>query len=261
MSDLRTWIKQIEDVGELKKVENAHWDLEIGCLTALNARQEKPPALLFDNIVDYPQGYRVLTGALLTPGRVALALGLPYVETTRELLSPLKSRLLECETNLHKFAPRIVSRGTVTENIQKGDDVDLLKFPSPRWAELDGGRYIGTGCSLITRDPDSGEINLGCYRVMLHNKNTTALYISVGKHGRMHYDKYHSRGQRAPVAVSIGQHPIYLVISGVEVPHEPLSEYYFAGAMTGAPVEVIEDDETGLPIPADADIVMTGWSP
>lgn len=261
MNDLRQWIAEVESKGELTRVEGAHWDLELGCLTALNAKKPNPKSLLFDKITGYPEGYRVLTGAMMTPGRLSMALGLPYAGTTRELLPPLKKRLLECETTLAKFAPRVVKRGPVMQNVQKDGDVDLLQFPAPKWSELDGGRYIGTGCALITRDPDTGEINLGTYRVMLHNKNTTALYISVGKHGRLHYDKYHSKGQPAPVAVSIGHHPILLAIGGVEVPHEGFSEYHFAGAMAKEPVRIIIDDATGLPIPADADIVITGFSP
>ncbi|MBI2935137.1 MAG: UbiD family decarboxylase, partial [Chloroflexi bacterium] len=246
---------------ELTRVNGAHWDLELGTLTALNAKKANPKALLFDNITGYPEGYRVLTGALMTPGRLSITLGLPYCATTRELLPRLRKRLLECESNVQRFAPRVVKHGLVTENVQKGDQVDLLRFPTPKWSELDGGRYLGTGCALITRDPDTGEINLGTYRVMLHDRNTTALYVSVGKHGRLHYDKYHSRGQPAPVAVTIGQHPIFLAVGGVEIPHEGSSEYHFAGALSNRRVRVIIDDATGLPIPADADIVITGFSP
>ncbi len=261
MLDFRKWIDEIDSRGELTRVNGADWDLEIGTLTALNAKKPNPRALLFDNIPGYPEGYRVLTGALMTPGRLSLTLGLPYCSTTRELLAPLKKRLLECEPNLAKFAPRVVEHGLVTQNVQKGDQVDLLQFPTPKWSELDGGRYIGTGCALITKDPDTGEINLGTYRVMLHDRNTTALYVSVGKHGRLHYEKYHSRSRPAPVAITIGQHPIFLAVGGVEVPHEGFSEYHFAGALSKERVRVIIDDATGLPIPADADIVITGFSP
>ena len=79
--------------------------------------------------------------------------------------------------------------GPVLENIQLGDDVNLDIFPSPRWHELDGGPYIGTGSYDITRDADTGDVNLGTYRVMSMDKNTVGFYISPGKHGRIHRDR------------------------------------------------------------------------
>lgn len=261
MDDLRQWVKKVEEKGELRKVDGANWDLEIGCATAINAHSGNPRAVMFDNITGYPKGYRVLTGALMTPGRLSMTLGFPYTNTTKELLPLLKERLRECEAGMKDYGPVEVKKGAVLQNVQRGKDVDLLKFPAPKWAEMDGGRYIGTGGAVITKDPDTGQINLGTYRVMLHNKNTTGLFVGTGKHGKLHYEKYHARGQAAPIAVSIGQHPIFLAIGGVEIPHEPLSEYHFAGALQKEPIEVLIDDATGLPIPANADMVITGWCP
>ena len=39
----------------------------------------------------------------------------------------------------------IVEDGPVLENVMMGDEVDVTKFPAPKWHEKDGGRYIGTG--------------------------------------------------------------------------------------------------------------------
>lgn len=71
----------------------------------------------------------------------------------------------------------------------------------PRWHERDGGRYIGTGHVVITRDPDKGWVNVGCYRVMVHDRNTMGMNISPGKHGRMHRQKYFDQGK--PVLLSV----------------------------------------------------------
>lgn len=66
----------------------------------------------------------------------------------------------------------------------------------PRWHERDGGRYIGTGHVVITRDPDESWVNVGCYRVMVHDRNTMGMNISPGKHERMHRQKYFDRASR-----------------------------------------------------------------
>jgi len=261
MQDLRQWMEEVENRGELKRIDGADWDLEIGCIAALDTKSKSCPAILFDNIKDYPEGYRILTGALNRPGRLSLALGFPYTGSTRELLDLLKAKLPACEKDALVYAPQVVSGGPILENVDQGDQIDLYKFPAPRWNELDGGRYIGTGCAIITRDPDTEAVNLGTYRVMIHDKKTVALQISAGKHGQLDYKKYHTRGERAPVAITIGQHPLILALGGVEVPHEGLSEYHFAGALLNKPVDVIEEEVTGLPIPANAEIVIAGFSP
>ncbi len=261
MEDLRDWLEKVDGVGELERAEGADWNLEIDCIAALNAKSKDCSAILFDNIKGYPPGYRVLTSALNRPGRLALALGLPYTSSTRELLGQLKERLPNWEKTMGAHAPRVVTDGPVLENVQRGDDVDLFKLPVPQWYELDGGRFIGTGCAIITRNPDTGAVNLGAYRVQVHDKKTVALQISPAKHGYLDYRKYHAKGERAPVAVTVGQHPLLLVAAGVEVAHENISEYHFAGAVMGQPVDVIEEEVTGLPIPANAEIVIAGWSP
>jgi len=257
--DLRKWIGKVESLNELKRVNRADWDLEVGAIGSLNVKRKDCSALLFDNIKDYPPGYRLLTCSVSTPNRVGVTLGLPTGCTDLELLSVLREKLFEWKGHIGKYPPEVVQSGPVLENVDRGKDIDMWKFPTPRWHELDGGRYIGTAHSVITRDPDTGEVNLGTYRVMVHDEKTTALHISPGKHGRLNYEKWHARGEACPVAVSVGHHPLFYCISCVELPVG--SEYGFAGAVCGEPVRVIKEEVTGLPIPADSEIVFAGWIP
>jgi 4-hydroxy-3-polyprenylbenzoate decarboxylase len=94
---------------------------------------------------------------------------------------------------------------------------------------------------------------------MVHDKETLAFYISHGKHGRIHREKCFQRGEPCKVAFSFGQDPLILVAGSMEVPHG-LCEYDVVGGLKGEPVEVIEGPYTGLPIPAQAEIVMEGES-
>ena len=61
VKDLREWIEKVEAMGELLRVNGAHWDLEIGALTDLYQQRPSSPALLFNEIPDYPEGFRVLS--------------------------------------------------------------------------------------------------------------------------------------------------------------------------------------------------------
>lgn len=257
--DLRNWLAKVDKLEELRTVEGADWRQEIGAVTHLNGKRTDGPALLFDRIKDYPKGFRVLSGAMLTPSRVAVTFGLPVTNSTKELLGTLRKKLHEWDSSLDKFPPRKVKKGPILENIDSGKKVNILKFPVPKWHEEDGGRFIGTGHTVITKDPDTGEVNLGTYRVQAHDATTTGLHISWAKHGWNHIKKYHDRGEAAPVCLSIGHHPAVLGVSAGAM--DAGIDYHYLGAIMGAPFDVIEEEVTGLPVPADSEIVLAGWCP
>lgn len=259
MDDLRAWLNKVDGLGELKRIEGADWDLEIGTLGALNVKKNRPFALLYDKIKDYPPGYRVLNCSLSTPQRVALTLNLPTNNTDLDLLVLLRDKIKEWVASADKFPPQKVASGAILENIHSGDDVNVLEFPAPKWHELDGGRYIGTGDAVITRDPETGQVNFGTYRVEVHDKKNIGFYISPGKHGRIHREKWHALGKPCPVAISCGHHPLIFGTACFQVASG--SEYGYAGAVAGEPIKVIQEEITGLPIPADSEVVIVGHSP
>ena len=63
--DLRAFLDEVKAAGELQEISGAHWNLEIGALTEIFAEQTPTPALLFDNIPDYPRGRRVVSNRLM----------------------------------------------------------------------------------------------------------------------------------------------------------------------------------------------------
>ena len=215
MEDLRDWLVKVEEMGELQRVEGADWDLEIGAISALNVRKENNPALLFDNINGYPKGYRILSCSTSSPERLALTFNLPESSSKLDMVQAMREKLSEWEDRLEEFPCEVVEEGPILENIRSGKDVNLFEIPVPKWHELDGGRYIGTGDAIITQDPETGDLNLGTYRIMVHDEKTTALYISPGKHGRIHYEKYHALGKPCPVAMSFGHHPLILSLASL----------------------------------------------
>jgi len=252
--DLRGWMAEVEKIGELKHIDGADWDVEIGAVTEMgHHRGEQSHALLFDNIKDYPRGYRVLSNTLNTTKRLAITLGMPTNYTRLEFVKNIKDRI----TNVHYTKPEFVTDGPVLENVLTGKDINMWKFPTPKWHELDGGRYIGTGSVDITRDPDEGWVNLGTYRVMVHDEDTLGFYISPGKHGRIMREKHFAKGEVCKVAVSFGQDPLIFLAGGVEVPRG-ISEYEWIGGMQGSPVQVIEGEYTRLPFPASSEVVIEG---
>jgi UbiD family decarboxylase len=254
--DLRLWIEQIRDLGELRDVRGADWNLELGAISELNVKKDAPPALLFDEIRGYPKGFRVLTCSTSSPARLSSILRLPVQKTHQGLVDVLRGKPAQWQAAAKDFSYVEASTGTVLENIQKQPDV--LAFPSPLWHELDGGRYIGTGCSVVTRDLDSDWINVGTYRVQVIDRNHVALDMVPGKHGRIHYEKHKAAGKRFPVAIVVGGDPLGYLISGIEVPFG-MCEYNYMGSILKEPVSVIRGELTGLPFPAASEIVLEGF--
>ena len=252
--DLRPWLKAVEDLGQLEVVSGGHWDLEIGALTEMILeRLSAPPAVIFDAVPGYERGRRILVNMLETIERIAISLKMPANLPSIPFIDLLRAKLRK----LKPLAPRIVPSGPVFENRQSGTEVNMLRFPVPRWHEGDGGQYVGTAHMVVTRDPETGAENVGCYRVMLQGKDKLGLHISPGKHGRIHLDKAMRAGKSLPIAMVFGQHPLLFVAATMAVPIG-LNEYDWAGGILGEPIEVVEAPLTKLRIPAFGEIAIEG---
>ena len=111
---------------------------------------------------------------------MALSLGLPLEASRLDLVRETRKKMSE---PLQPVPPVEVKEGPVLENIRSGNDVNLFDFPTPRWQDGDGGRYIGTGDAVIIKDPDDGWINIGVHRIQIHDKTTATIMFEAGKHG------------------------------------------------------------------------------
>jgi UbiD family decarboxylase len=251
--DLRGFIAELEKIDQLKIVEGADWRNEVGAVSFLAKKKDNNPALLFQKIKDYPENYRILANPVHSLKRLALTLRMATDVTPMGFITTWKDRMKKIDL----IPQKKVKDGPVLENVKTGRDIDIYQFPTPKWHEYDGGRYIGTGDVVVTRDPDDGWVNLGTYRVMIHDKGTLSFFISPGKHGRIHRDKYFSRKENCKVAISFGHDPLLTMVAGTEVPYG-VCEYDYAGGICGFPVEVIEGEYSGLPIPAYSELVIEG---
>lgn len=255
-ADLREWLTAVENRGDFMQLSGASHELEMAGIAEILGRESKqpPPVVLFDDIPGYPKGFRTLFGMLASPLRLAMTLGLPedeldYVSLARNWRN--KKR------NLKLVPPKIVKSGPVLENVISGKDVDLLKFPTPRFHEFDGGRYFGTAHGVITRDPDTGWINVGGYRNMLVDQNRLALHVLPGKDGHIMMSKYMAKKEPMPVAVAVGLDPALWFMSITPILYG-ISEYDYAGGIRGEPIELVKAPYTGLLVPANAEIVVEG---
>jgi 4-hydroxy-3-polyprenylbenzoate decarboxylase len=257
--DLREFIDLVDKLGNLRRIEGADPRFEIGGITEVAAGQPDCPALLFDAIAGYPRGFRIFTNATTTPQRAALALGI------NPALRPLDAlrAWMEKRKSLRPHEPIVVDDAAYLENTSMGAEVDLTKFPAPIWHRQDGGPFIGSGSIVIMRDPDArapdgGWINASIYRVQVHGRDRlTVQFDHAGRHGAIIAKKYWEQGRPCPIAIVNGEDPA-LFIAGFEYLPPGQSEYGFAGAIKGAAIEIQPGPQTGLPIPAQAEIVFEG---
>ena len=259
--DLREWIAALEADGQLARIkERVDWKFELGAILrrTWDMYGDASPALLFENIKDYqaPGPNKLFTGAFRSWFRAAMMLGLDPRNTSRnEIIRTLKHRIND---KAEHIPPRVVQTGPVKDNILKGDDVDLEIFPTPHWNERDGSRLIGSMGSVITKDPLSGWVNVGVYRMMMHSKTETGIQLDpANQHIGEHYYKKIVENEPMDVAVVIGQEPALTYMACCPTV-DPLNEMEVAGAIRGEAIDVVKCETVDLHVPANAEIVLEG---
>ncbi len=252
--DQRQWMATLAQHGELRRITaEVDWDREIGAVTR-RVLEKKGPALLFENIKGYTTGRctKLFVSGLGAPSRLALALGFPSDAPNRELVQYVMKK------NREAIAPIVVSSGPVKDVIVRGDAVDQTEFPVPKWHFREGGRYIHTFSAIVTKDPETGVMNVGIYRGMIGRKNTAPfLLVKGGQHWGAHFLKWAARKQPMPVACVIGWDPIMAFLAGSPLP-AGVCEWDVMGAYRGEPAQLVRCETVDLYVPTTAEIIIEG---
>jgi len=252
--DLRYFIEQCAEADELKRIQaEVDWDLELSHISKLN-EERKGPALLFENIKGYSSP--VFTGAFATTKRLAIMLGLPHNLSMCESAQQWMHKTITSEGLIKA---KEVDDGPVLENVIAGDKVDLNMFPVPKFFPLDGGRYIGTMVFVVLRDPETGDVNLGTYRMQMQDATTCGVQILPGKRGERIMKKYQKMGKKTPAAAVIGCDPLtFMAGTLMHKGQKGVSDFDITGTVRGMQSEYLMAPLTGLPVPAGAEIVLEG---
>lgn len=249
--DLRGFINALETHGEVKRIEQeVHWNLEAGAILR-RTYEKRLPAPFFQKIKGYDSSYRMFGGTLSALKRIALSMGVNPDTPYRDLMKEYLKRQSK------PIKPILVKDAPCKENVHLEKDVNLLEFPAPMLHDGDGGRYLCTWHAVITRDPDSGWVNWGMYRAMIHTKNSMGGLIESRQHMGLHYNKYEASGKPMPFAISIGPEPISAMMACSKLPFG-VSEADMAGAIRQEPIELVKCETVDLEVPATSEIVLEG---
>ncbi len=261
--DLRDWIALLEREGELVRV-SAEVDpkLEVTEIVDRTVRAGGP-ALLFEN----PKGaqHPLLINQFGTERRMCLAFGVESLDDIAAKLGDIlelqppeglaaKVRGLKTLKSIADSRPRTVKRGACQEVVLRGDDVDLGRLPVQTCWPGDAGPFI-TLPAVITRDPRTGQRNVGMYRMQVLGPRSTAMHWQIHKDGRADY--LFTEG-RMEVAVALGLDPISAYSASAPLPKH-IDEFMMAGFLRGEPLELVKGVTVDLEVPADAEIVLEGY--
>jgi 4-hydroxy-3-polyprenylbenzoate decarboxylase len=168
--------------------------------------------------------------------------------------------LLKQGIDLLHARPKHASDGPCKEvihRIETGANFSLQDLPILLCWPRDGGRFL-TFPTVYTRDPDTGERNVGMYRMQVYDGHTTGMHWQIHKVGARHGKRYYERNERMPVAVCLGGDPAYTFAATAPLP-DGLDEILFAGFIRKKSVELIRCETCELDVPADVDFVLEGY--
>ena len=133
----------------------------------------------------------------------------------------------------------------------------LLNIPILKCWPFDGGRFITLPC-VVTKDPDTGDRNLGMYRIQIYDEKTTGMHWQLQKVAARHGRRYYEKGERMPVSIFIGGDPMFPFAATAPLP-DGLDEFLLAGYLRKKSVELVKCETNDLEVPANADFVIEGY--
>lgn len=263
-NDLQEFIKKLDFIGQLKRISvPVDPVLEI---TEIADRVMKAggPALLFENPIG--SSIPVLINAMGSEERMALALGVDRIDDIGEEIENLvKVEIPEGIINklialpkygkLATYIPKSVKYGACQEVVDENgtlDDLPILHC----WPQ-DGGRFI-TLPMVFSKDPHTGNRNVGMYRMQIFDGRTTGMHWHPNKVGARHCAGYEKLGKRMELAVALGGDPALTYSASAPLP-EDIDEMIFAGFLRKQAVNMVRCKTVDLEVPADCDIVIEGY--
>lgn len=263
--DLHDHVRALDEAGLLVRVDRPiNKDTEMHPLVRWQFRggiaEKDRKAFLFTNVID-SKGRKydipVLVGGLAANREIyRLGIGCPFEEIdarwVRAAQNPLPPRVVT-EAPCHE----IVIAGKALDKPGQGLDGIPLPISTPGW---DIAPYA-TLSQYITKDPDTGVQNMGNYRGQVKTRRRLGMNPSLELRPGIynHWEKLRARGfKKLPCAVVLGAPPCITFASVQKLP-ESVDEIHVAGALVGAPINVVKAKTVDLLVPAEAEIVVEGF--
>lgn len=176
------------------------------------------------------------------------------------------------------FPPKIVKNGICQQIVLEGDRADLSRLPLIQCWPLDGdldsgqilnpemkisdsargtGKYITLG-GVYTKNPTTGDRNIGMYRVQQFGPRLAAMHWHMHHDGARHFRMYQQRGEKMPLAIALGGETVLPYAATAPLP-PGIEELLFAGFLNGSGIELVQCKTIDMQVPANAEIVIEGF--
>ncbi len=237
---LRDWLDRLSQTGRLATIR-PEVSLKFE-LAAIAKRLDGNKATVFPCPAGHPM--TVISGLVSSRNWIAEAMGVAP--------SQLLSRFQQAARSPIRW--REVKSAPVQEIVHK--DIDLLRLlPVPTHNEFDSGAYLTAGL-LVSRNPRSGVQNVAIHRHQISGPATVGALL-LPRHTLAYQHMAEEAGEDLPVAIVIGVDPLTLLSSQAIAPLDQ-DELEIAGALHGAPLEVVKCITNEVRVPAHAEIVLEG---
>jgi len=236
---LRPFVEQL-DAAELERRASPTKLSEVA-----GALEANPKAVLFEQAGR--EGHALVGNALASRTRFAQAFGTKPQKLLSEILRRLRSKPEFIEVSREEAPVQAV--------VTTGADIDLTKLPVHLQHGKDGGPYISAGMDFA-RDPATGLINVGLRRYMVRSRASTGIDLVAPSDLRNIYLATLARGERLPMSVVVGGHPVDYFGATMRMPGD---EMELLASLRATPMPIVKSVSNDLRVPADAEWVIEGY--
>ena len=259
IQDIRSHLRILEENGKLHRItRTVNKDTELLPLVRWQFRglpESQRGGFLFESVTDS----RGRTFQASVAAGIYAASSEVYALGMGASVHGVRERWLQARAA--PIPPREVKSGPVQEEVHIGADLleheGIEEFPIPNATPGFGVAPYTMASNFVTRDPDTGSLNVGNYRGQIKGPDRMGVYINPQNHGGGNWRKRRERGEDMEVALVIGGPPALTFTAGARLPYG-VEEYSVAGALIGEPMELVPCKSVDLVVPAAAELVIEG---
>jgi len=257
--ELRQHLEVLDEAGLLIRIKREiNKDTELNPLVRLQYRglpEEERNAFLFENIID-SKG-RKYAGSVAN----SVSAGSTRIYAMGMMCEPQDIADKWSQGRSNPVEPVVVDTGPVHDEIHIGASLlehnGLIEFPVTNAVPgFDSGPYFTAPC-WVTRDPETGAVNVGTYRGQVKSTTRAGLMFGAAQHIAHHWRKCREQGKPLEAAVVIGAVPVIGYVSIAKLDYGE-NEFACAGGAIGGPIELVRCKSVNLEVPATAEVVIEG---
>ncbi len=255
--DLREFLELLESENQLVRIKDQVMpEPDLSAIGRSAPNMENGPAVLVENI----KGYKtpVVLNVHGSWQNHALMLNLPKD-------TPVKDQFFALKELWDKYPLKPVwvdKKDAPVKEVVIEDDINLFDIlPLFRINEFDAGFYISKAL-IVTRDPNKpdnyDEQNAGIYRIQVKGKDKVGIQPLPFHDIAVHLRNAEEKNEPLPIAICLGNDPVLSFMASTPIAYVQ-SEYDFAGALKGAPIELTKSELGNLDIPARSEVILEGY--